>query len=34
GGERLRKAIWAYNHSWAYVDKVLALAAAYAEAYP
>ncbi len=31
---RLRKAVWAYNHSWDYVDKVLGLAGAYARAYP
>ncbi|WP_061291888.1 lytic transglycosylase domain-containing protein [Herbidospora cretacea] len=34
GGESLRKAVWAYNHSWDYVNKVLGLAAAYARAYP
>ncbi|MFG2077710.1 lytic transglycosylase domain-containing protein [Nonomuraea maritima] len=33
GGERLRKAIWFYNHSWDYVNKVLAIADAYARAY-
>ncbi len=33
GGEKLRKAIWFYNHSWSYVDKVLGLAEAYARAY-
>ncbi|GAB1821848.1 lytic transglycosylase domain-containing protein [Herbidospora sp. RD11066] len=34
GGEALRKAVWAYNHSWDYVNKVLGLAGAYARAYP
>lgn len=34
GGEKLKKAIWFYNHSWEYVAKVLALADAYAKAYP
>uniref|UniRef100_UPI001BDA2733 lytic transglycosylase domain-containing protein n=1 Tax=Acrocarpospora catenulata TaxID=2836182 RepID=UPI001BDA2733 len=34
GGEQLRKAVWHYNHSWDYVDKVLGLAQAYALAYP
>ncbi|GLX94399.1 lytic transglycosylase domain-containing protein [Herbidospora sp. NBRC 101105] len=34
GGESLRKAVWAYNHSWDYVNKVLGLAGAYARAYP
>lgn len=29
----LRKAIYAYNHSWSYVDKVMSLAAAYARDY-
>jgi hypothetical protein len=33
GGEKLRKAIWHYNHSWDYVNKVLAIADAYARAY-
>jgi hypothetical protein len=33
GGDKLRKAVWFYNHSWAYVDKVLGLASAYARAY-
>ncbi|MFG1699160.1 lytic transglycosylase domain-containing protein [Nonomuraea sp. NPDC049309] len=33
GGERLRKAIWFYNHSWDYVNKVLAIADAYAKTY-
>lgn len=34
GGEKLRKAVWHYNHSWSYVDKVLGIAAGYAQAYP
>ncbi|GIH28185.1 hypothetical protein Aph01nite_64950 [Acrocarpospora phusangensis] len=34
GGEQLRKAVWHYNHSWSYVDKVLNLSQAYALAYP
>jgi hypothetical protein len=29
GGHNLRRAIWAYNHAWWYVDQVLALAHAY-----
>lgn len=33
GGEKLRKAVWFYNHSWSYVDRVLALADAYARTY-
>lgn len=33
GGEKLRKAIWFYNHSWAYVNKVMGIAEAYARAY-
>ena len=33
GGEKLRKAIWHYNHSWSYVDKVMGIAQAYARAY-
>ncbi|NRQ35097.1 lytic transglycosylase domain-containing protein [Nonomuraea sp. NN258] len=33
GGERLRKAIWFYNHSWDYVNKVMSLAEGYARAY-
>ncbi|WP_239089475.1 lytic transglycosylase domain-containing protein [Sphaerimonospora thailandensis] len=33
GGEKLRKAVWFYNHSWAYVDRVLSLADAYARTY-
>ncbi|MEV0967934.1 lytic transglycosylase domain-containing protein [Microtetraspora glauca] len=33
GGEKLRKAVWFYNHSWDYVNKVLGLAEAYAQAY-
>jgi cell wall-associated NlpC family hydrolase len=32
--EDLRSALFAYNHSWAYVDKVLAYAAAYGYAHP
>ena len=34
GGAKLEKAIWFYNHSSAYVSKVMGLAAAYAAAYP
>ncbi|WP_283137975.1 lytic transglycosylase domain-containing protein [Rhizohabitans arisaemae] len=34
GGKRLEQAVWRYNHSWAYVRKVLNLAEAYARAYP
>ncbi len=34
GGAKLEKAIWFYNHSSAYVSKVLNLARAYAAAYP
>jgi hypothetical protein len=34
GGDKLRKAVWFYNHSWSYVDKVLGLAASYARRYP
>jgi len=34
GGEKLRRAVWHYNHSWSYVAKVLSLANAYAAAYP
>jgi hypothetical protein len=34
GADKLRKSVWFYNHSWAYVDKVLGLAEAYARAYP
>lgn len=30
----LRQALYAYNHDWAYVDRVLAIAAAYASAAP
>lgn len=30
----LRRAVYAYNHSWSYVERVLALAAAYARDYP
>jgi hypothetical protein len=33
GGEKLRKSIWFYNHSWDYVDKVMGIADAYARAY-
>jgi hypothetical protein len=33
GGEKLRKAVWHYNHSWDYVNKVLGIAQAYARAY-
>src|SRR5690606_4940186 len=33
GGEKLRKAVWFYNHSWAYVDRVLARADASARTY-
>ncbi|GAA3656707.1 hypothetical protein GCM10022224_019750 [Nonomuraea antimicrobica] len=33
GGEKLRKAIWFYNHSWDYVNKVMGIAAAYARTY-
>ncbi|MEU6797075.1 lytic murein transglycosylase [Nonomuraea wenchangensis] len=33
GGEKLRKAIWFYNHSWDYVNKVLGIAEAYARTY-
>lgn len=33
GGERLRKAVWFYNHSWSYVNKVLSIAEAYARTY-
>ncbi|GAA1309557.1 hypothetical protein Psi02_26830 [Planotetraspora silvatica] len=34
GGDKLRKAVWFYNHSWSYVDKVLGLATSYARKYP
>ncbi|MDH2424302.1 lytic transglycosylase domain-containing protein [Sphaerisporangium sp. TRM90804] len=34
GGQRLRSAVYRYNHSWAYVNKVLGLATAYARGYP
>ncbi|GHH64767.1 hypothetical protein GCM10017673_08000 [Streptosporangium violaceochromogenes] len=34
GGARLEKAVWFYNHSWSYVAKVMAIARAYAHAYP
>ncbi|WP_405086176.1 lytic transglycosylase domain-containing protein [Microbispora sp. NBC_01389] len=33
GGEKLRKSVWFYNHSWDYVNKVLSLADAYARTY-
>ncbi|MCK2217568.1 lytic transglycosylase domain-containing protein [Actinomadura sp. ATCC 31491] len=33
GGEKLRKAIWFYNHSWDYVNKVMGIAEGYARAY-
>ncbi|WP_308250936.1 lytic transglycosylase domain-containing protein [Nonomuraea rhizosphaerae] len=33
GGEKLRKSIWFYNHSWDYVNKVMGIAEAYARAY-
>ncbi|MDR8410938.1 lytic transglycosylase domain-containing protein [Nonomuraea sp. 3-1Str] len=33
GGEKLRKAIWFYNHSWDYVNKVMGVAEGYARAY-
>ena len=33
GGEKLRKAIWFYNHSWDYVNKVMSIAEAYARTY-
>ena len=33
GGEKLRKAVWFYNHSWSYVDKVLGIAEGYARDY-
>ena len=33
GGEKLRKSIWFYNHSWDYVNKVMGIADAYARAY-
>ncbi|MEV5557308.1 lytic murein transglycosylase [Nonomuraea wenchangensis] len=33
GGEKLRKAIWFYNHSWDYVNKVMGIAEAYARTY-
>ncbi|MER7213306.1 lytic murein transglycosylase [Streptosporangium sp. NPDC000239] len=34
GGKKLAKAVWFYNHSTAYVNKVLSVAQAYARAYP
>ncbi|MER6946260.1 lytic murein transglycosylase [Nonomuraea sp. NPDC000554] len=33
GGEKLRKSIWFYNHSWDYVNKVMSISEAYARAY-
>ncbi|MEU8245021.1 lytic transglycosylase domain-containing protein [Nonomuraea sp. NPDC048916] len=33
GGEKLRKAIWFYNHSWDYVNKVMGIAEAFARTY-
>ncbi|MBN6055310.1 lytic transglycosylase domain-containing protein [Nonomuraea sp. RK-328] len=33
GGQKLRKAIWFYNHSWDYVNKVMGVAEGYARAY-
>ncbi|GII83554.1 hypothetical protein Ssi03_15440 [Sphaerisporangium siamense] len=33
GGAKLRSAVYRYNHSWAYVDKVLRIADGYARAY-
>ncbi|GAA3467141.1 lytic transglycosylase domain-containing protein [Nonomuraea roseola] len=33
GGQKLRKAVWFYNHSWEYVNKVLGLSEAYARTY-
>lgn len=33
GGEKLRKSIWFYNHSWDYVNKVMGFAEAYARTY-
>ncbi|MFB9962687.1 lytic transglycosylase domain-containing protein [Sinosporangium siamense] len=33
GAQKLRKALWFYNHSWAYVDKVLGVARGYEAAY-
>ncbi|MEW9549487.1 lytic transglycosylase domain-containing protein [Nonomuraea sp. NPDC050783] len=33
GGEKLRKAIWFYNHSWDYVNKVMGIAEGYARTY-
>ncbi|MEU9834547.1 lytic transglycosylase domain-containing protein [Streptosporangium sp. NPDC048047] len=34
GGKKLEKSIWFYNHSWAYVSKVMSIAQAYARTYP
>jgi hypothetical protein len=33
GGNKLRSAVYRYNHSWSYVNKVLGLAGSYARAY-
>ncbi|MEU8271156.1 lytic transglycosylase domain-containing protein [Sphaerisporangium sp. NPDC049002] len=33
GGAKLRSAVYRYNHSWDYVNKVLGIAASYARAY-
>jgi hypothetical protein len=33
GGTKLRSAVFRYNHSWDYVDKVLGIAGSYARAY-
>jgi hypothetical protein len=33
GGEKLRKSIWFYNHSWDYVNKVMSIAEGYARTY-
>ncbi|MEO3812142.1 lytic murein transglycosylase [Sphaerisporangium sp. B11E5] len=33
GGDKLRSAVYRYNHSWSYVNKVLGLSQAYARAY-
>ncbi len=34
GGKKLEKAVWFYNHSWAYVGKVMSISQAYARTYP
>ncbi|WP_308250254.1 lytic murein transglycosylase [Sphaerisporangium fuscum] len=34
GGAKLRSAVFRYNHSWDYVNRVLGIAEAYARAYP